>query len=181
MFVKIGGGTDPSVDNYDRVDFLTSQMPAGAGYKTYVHYGQLAAQEKEAFKRFDYESKSENQKHYGQDYAPDYDLSKVDVPMAMLSGSIDVLADPADVKWTHEQLKHTIVFFHEYYMDHQSFAIAKNMAWFEVDTMAVINHYNGRCSEETQNSRFALGNEKCKKTLMRKKSAKKSSSHHKKS
>ena len=43
MFVKIGGGTDPSVDNYDRVDFLTSQMPAGAGYKTYVHYGQLAA------------------------------------------------------------------------------------------------------------------------------------------
>lgn len=85
----------------------------------------------------------------------------------MFSGSIDVLADPADVKWTHEQLKHTTVFFNEYYLDHQSFAIAKNMSWFTVDAMAIINHYNGKCSETTMNSKFVAGNQKCRKALMK--------------
>jgi len=35
------------------------------------------------------------------------------------------MADPKDVAWTSEQLKKTLVFNHEYYMGHMSFAIGK--------------------------------------------------------
>jgi hypothetical protein len=73
------------------------------------------------------------------------------------------LADAKDVAWTHEQLKAKTIFFHEYYLGHMSFAIAKDMSWFTVDTMAIVNYYNGKCDSETINSNFTVGNEKCKK------------------
>jgi len=52
-----------------------------------------------------------------------------------------------------------------YYLGHMSFAIAKDMSWFTVDTMAIVNHYNNKCDESTANSKFVEGNEKCKSNL----------------
>ena len=80
----------------------------------------------------------------------------------MFSGSLDLLADSKDVAWTVSQLQKTIIFNHEYYLGHMSFAIAKDMSFFTVDTMAILNHYNGVCDESTKNSLFEIGNEKCK-------------------
>ena len=42
-----------------------------------------------------------------------------------------------------------------------SFAIAKDMSWWTVDAMAILNHYNGICDPATANSRFEVGNRKC--------------------
>ena len=81
----------------------------------------------------------------------------------MLGGEKDLLADPKDVEWTYQQLKDITVFYHQYYLGHMSFAIAKDMSWFDVDVMAILNHYNGKCSESTLNSKFEIGNEKCRK------------------
>jgi len=64
------------------------------------------------------------------------------------------MADPKDVAWTYQQLKDTVIFFHEYYLGHMSFAIAKSMDWFTVDVMAMVNHYNGKCDPSTINSNF---------------------------
>jgi len=41
-----------------------------------------------------------NQAKYGQETAPDYDLSLLKFPLAVFSGSKDLLADPKDVAWT---------------------------------------------------------------------------------
>lgn len=71
------------------------------------------------------------------------------------------MADPQDVAWTAEQLKDTLIFNHQYYMGHMSFAIAKDMSYFTVDLMAILNHYNNRCDPSTANSHFTIGNEKC--------------------
>lgn len=46
-----------------------------------------------------------------------------------------------------------------------SFAIAKDMSWFDVDTLAILNHFNGKCSLSTINSNFTVGNEACKAKL----------------
>jgi hypothetical protein len=64
------------------------------------------------------------------------------------------LADPKDVAWTSEQLKKSIIFNHEYYLGHMSFAIAKDMSWFSVDVMAILNHYNNKCDVSIEYSLF---------------------------
>ena len=100
-------------------------------------------------------------KRYGQRTPPDYDMSQIDFPIAILSGDGDKLADPQDVKWTSQQLAHTLIYNHEYHMGHMSFAIGKDMSWFTVDCMSILNHYNGKCDRSTLNSNFSAGNEKC--------------------
>jgi len=54
------------------------------------------------------------------------------------------LADPKDVKWTAGQLKKNLVFNHEYYMGHMTFAIGKEMSFFTVDVMHILNKANGK-------------------------------------
>ena len=88
-------------------------------------------------------------------------MSLIKLPIAIMSGKTDELADPADVVWTASQLQHTLIFNHEYYLGHMSFAIAKDMSFFTVDAMAIFNHYNQKCDARTLNSRFEVGNEKC--------------------
>ena len=52
------------------------------------------------FRRYDYESDAGNMAAYGQKTPPEYDLSLLDFPIGIFSGSEDTLADPEDVKWT---------------------------------------------------------------------------------
>lgn len=91
---------DPSIDNSDRDDVYTSNLPSGASYKNYLHYAQLIqASDSAPFVRYDYESAVENLKHYNQSTAPAYDLSKIKVPLGIFYGSKDLLADDIDVPW----------------------------------------------------------------------------------
>jgi len=77
---------DPTIDDTDRYDVYMSNEPAGAGYRNYLHYAQGIHRNVNTFKRYDYGTKG-NKEHYGQDAPPDYELSKLDFPLAMLSGS----------------------------------------------------------------------------------------------
>jgi hypothetical protein len=36
---------------------------------------------------------------YGTETPPEYDLSSFNIPVAIASGDVDVLADPTDVSW----------------------------------------------------------------------------------
>ena len=139
MFVD----ADPSVDitTPERYSMALSNMPAGSGIYTYVHYAQLIVSKTDAFKRFDH-GKEENMKRYGQESPPDYDLSVIDYPIGIFSGDSDLMADPKDVKWTAEQLNHTLVFNQEYHLGHLSFAMAKDMTFFTKDVMDLIKQYN---------------------------------------
>ena len=63
------------------------------------------------FDKFDYGSATLNIQHYGQPTPPSYNLSLVDIPVALFSGSHDYLADPIDVDTLVQQLPpETIVF-----------------------------------------------------------------------
>ena len=156
MFVD----NDPTVDDQDRYPVMMSYLPAGCGYKNIIHYGQGINRKTQGYWRYDY-GKKENVKKYGSETPPQYDLSKIDYPVAILGGSQDLLADTKDVDWLNEQIKEHVVFYHQYYLGHISFAIAKDMSWFTVDVMALVNHYNNICQESTLGSRFEEGNAKC--------------------
>jgi hypothetical protein len=43
---------DPSIDYTERYDVHMSNVPSGAGYKDFVHYGQNIAAKEESFKRY---------------------------------------------------------------------------------------------------------------------------------
>ena len=127
---------------------MSSNAPAGSSWRNWAHYSQLMADRPQAFKRYDYESDEANMKVYNQTTPPDYELHKLDFPIAMFKGRSDLLADPQDVDWVHEKLAKTVVFFKEYDLGHLSFLIADDMSFFTVDAMAVINHYNNQTSFE---------------------------------
>jgi len=40
---------DPDIDYTERYDMYMSNLPSGAGYKNYLHYGQLVNSKKEVF------------------------------------------------------------------------------------------------------------------------------------
>lgn len=56
---------------------------------------------------------------------------------------LDKLGDERDVDWLYDTIKDTapVVFYHQYYLGHASFAIAKDMSWFEVDVVYLLKEY----------------------------------------
>ena len=86
---------------------------------------------------YDYGSR-ENKKIYGSEEPPLLPLENYAVPSAIFSGSLDGLADPADVAELVEQIKPYVVFHKEYELDHFSFVIAKDMSFFTVDAVNLI-------------------------------------------
>ena len=143
--MSMASDADPSIDNTDRYDVYTAQLPSGASYKNYLHYAQLIqASDDKPFVRYDYGSSDENKKHYGQKTAPAYDLPKVKIPLGIFYGSQDLLADDKDVPWLLDQMKDNTVFKHEYYLGHTSFMIAKDMSYFTVEALWILNMKNGK-------------------------------------
>lgn len=89
---------DPDVDNQDRQTVMNSNSPSGACFRNWLHYGQMVDQTVHGFARYDH-GDDENMQRYGQKTPPSYDLSKLDFPISIHSGSQDPLADPSDVQW----------------------------------------------------------------------------------
>ena len=71
-----------------------------------VHWAQLIQSGR--FQMYDYGSTEKNEAAYGQGNPPQYDMGKFpsQVPVALVSGGKDLLADPADVQILRDQLKH---------------------------------------------------------------------------
>merc|ERR1711879_41838 len=96
--------------NTTRIPVYVSETPSGTSVRNMVHWGQGYRDGK--FQKYDWGRKG-NEIEYGQKDPPAYDLSKVTTPIALLSGSHDILADPRDVKTLAKELPN-VVFFKEY-------------------------------------------------------------------
>ena len=84
------------------MDVYMSNLPSGAGYRNFLHYAQLIQLEKEGFKRYDYDNQFTNYLKYNSLTPPDYDLKRLDFPIAIFAGKYDLLADEKDVKWIYQ-------------------------------------------------------------------------------
>ena len=59
-----------------------------------------------------------------------------------MAGTLDELSDPTDVDWLNATLgPKNVIFYHQYRLGHMSFAIAKDMSFFQVDAIEIIDHY----------------------------------------
>lgn len=143
-YIKILMDLNPDVDNWSRMNVYNANAPAGAGYRTIVHYAQEI--QSAHFARFDHGTKK-NMELYGAYTPPDYDLSKFDVPTALILGSLDKLSNPADDSILKRVIADKVVFSQSYPLGHASFGIAKDMSWFSGDVVDVINKYKTNDSQ----------------------------------
>jgi hypothetical protein len=88
--------TDPSVDNLDRFQEFLADFPAGSSLNDLVFFAQDIRTP--TMKQFSYGEK-ENRKRYGSIEPPEIPLQDLRIPVALVSGSLDLLADPTDVFW----------------------------------------------------------------------------------
>ena len=68
---------------------ILSHAPAGTSTKTLIHYAQEITSGR--FQAYDYGS-TKNQQYYNSSMPPDYDLTKVQVPVALFTADNDWLA-----------------------------------------------------------------------------------------
>ena len=82
--------------NATRVPVYVAHTPAGTSTQNIQHFGQDI--NTDLFGAFDF-GKEQNLVHYHQASPPVYDLAQMRVPTYLYWGDLDILADPADVKF----------------------------------------------------------------------------------
>ncbi|XP_055327362.1 uncharacterized protein LOC129580729 [Paramacrobiotus metropolitanus] len=89
------GGFDHDQFNNSRADIYIAHNPSGTSTQNVFHFAQLV--DSDRCQMFDYGSKKENIKHYGQPIPPEYPLAAITVPTVLMYGQNDILATPPDV------------------------------------------------------------------------------------
>jgi len=115
--------TGPSENlNNSRLSVYTNHAPAGTSVKNMVHYAQCVKDGK--FQKYDYGNL--NEKKYNQTTVPLYDITKVDVPVALYWAEKDWLADPIDVHYLRKNLPKIVDDFECLKWNHLDFLWAMN-------------------------------------------------------
>ena len=132
---------DVSVDDFSRAKTFLTHLPSGAGWRNFVHYAQIITSNR--FQRYDY-GEAANIEKYNTGVPPLYPMENFkNIPIALLGGLLDEMGTPTDVQWTYDTLKPNgnVVFYKQYQLGHMSFIIAKDMSFFSVDTVNLLNQY----------------------------------------
>lgn len=96
--------------------------------KELLYFAQLTESGK--FQKFDYGE--ENMQHYGQDTAPELDISRINqVPIGMFVGMQDVAANYLDNRWVKSQIKSGVHYQEIDNCDHGTFANGNDMSYFK--------------------------------------------------
>lgn len=96
--------------NNTRMPVYVSETPAGTSVRNMDHWAQGIR--KPVFQRYDFGSEAANMIAYNQSTPPPYKLADLKVPTALFSGSLDYLADPADVGLLVDQLPSSTLVAH---------------------------------------------------------------------
>ena len=75
-----------SVDNLDRFPVIFSHMPAGTSTRNMIHFEQMPQLKQEGFCKYDWGTGG-NMRHYNQETAPCYDLTKIKAKIAWWVGT----------------------------------------------------------------------------------------------
>ncbi|GBM04471.1 Lysosomal acid lipase/cholesteryl ester hydrolase [Araneus ventricosus] len=128
--------------NSTRIHVYAAHTPAGTSVKSVIHYAQLYLSRK--FAKYDY-GKEENFAHYGQETPPEYDLSPITAPVAVIWASHDNLADPTDVKLLLKKLKSLVDVYEVPYkpFNHVDFTLAVHAKYLLYDkVLEWLNKYS---------------------------------------
>nr|CAD2209510.1 unnamed protein product [Meloidogyne enterolobii] len=93
------GGTDSKQMNQTRVTVYSTHAPAGTSTRNIAHWAQM--HHSGLMQKFNYGSKRANQKHYGQNTPPLYNLTNIaNIPIYLYYSEADWLATKKDVEET---------------------------------------------------------------------------------
>jgi pimeloyl-ACP methyl ester carboxylesterase len=122
--------TDPSLDDTERFQVYMGHFPSGTSLNCILHYGQIKNADR--FQEFDYDSKDENQKHYGQDTPPEINIASItDFPIHMVVGNEDALGDTQDNQWVKSVIGSTLVEYDAIEAGHLTFMDGKDMSFMD--------------------------------------------------
>lgn len=111
-----------------RVPIYVAHTPAGTSTRNIIHWAQLLRYKK--LQMYDYGSKG-NIEHYNSTTPPQYDISKLNIPTALIAGGNDFLADPRDVAWMEGQLDPKIIVMNIFYDDYNHMDFVWGMDAYE--------------------------------------------------
>jgi lysosomal acid lipase/cholesteryl ester hydrolase len=116
-------GADSKQLNTTRLGVYTAHLPAGSSTKSIVHFAQMVNSKK--FTKYDYGK--DNMKQYNQTTPPEYDVSNITTPVALLWSLNDALADPTDVVALQPKLKSLVSSYCVSYsaFNHEDFVMAE--------------------------------------------------------
>jgi len=97
--------------NATRMPIYLAQTPAGTSVKNMAHWAQLIKHDR--FAMWDFGSKEDNMRHYGEEGPPGYKLSDLTVPTALYTGGLDILSNPRDVQKLIYELPTTTLIHHK--------------------------------------------------------------------
>ncbi|XP_004680954.1 PREDICTED: lipase member K [Condylura cristata] len=89
------GGYDANNLNMSRLDVYWAHSSAGTSVQNMLHWAQ--AVNSGQFQAFDWGNPDQNMKHFHQLTPPIYNVTKMEVPIAVWSGQQDPIADPKDI------------------------------------------------------------------------------------
>eukprot|EP00300_Choanocystis_sp_HF-7_P041530 c8295_g1_i1.p1 GENE.c8295_g1_i1~~c8295_g1_i1.p1 ORF type:complete len:440 (+),score=79.54 c8295_g1_i1:51-1322(+) len=139
--VCVFAGCADSDLNETRFDILFAYYPSPCSVQNMVHYSQSV--HTNLFQMYDYGSAAANEAHYGQATPPQYNVADFSLKVGLFSGSLDRLADPADVAWLAATLPaENIVFQRQYPMAHGDFVWGLDAAsTVYVDVLSLFAEY----------------------------------------
>uniref|UniRef100_A0A6B0VCD9 Lipase n=1 Tax=Ixodes ricinus TaxID=34613 RepID=A0A6B0VCD9_IXORI len=94
--------------NVTRLPVFLCHVPAGTSVRAMVHYSQILISGR--FQKFDF-GENRNQLIYGTSTPPEYDVSRVVVPVALFWSEGDWMADPRDVALLRRRLPNVVLDF----------------------------------------------------------------------
>ncbi len=117
------------INNQSSIDVYMKHYPCGSSLKCFKHFVQIIKSGK--FTKYDY-NKEANFVLYGNAEPPEYDLSVIkDLPIILIGGEEDRLANPEDVKWLKEVLGTNVIYYRIVpKMGHISFLCGNDFSWF---------------------------------------------------
>ena len=141
IITAICGFSEQNVDT-SKLPVYLSYAPSGTSVKNMMHWGQLVRRASESdaqtFAKFDYGEECEtasgqrrdcNQREYGLEQPPEYDLTELDgPPIAIFNGLQDKLADSVDIQTLLNVLPEDVLVYHKNIVgyEHIDFTWASN-------------------------------------------------------
>jgi len=108
-------GQDTAQLNQTRLPVYLTHTPAGTSVQNVVHFGQMIESGK--FQKHDFGFIG-NAWHYGTVKAPEYVVSRMEVPTILYWGGKDILADPEDVRGLIPKLRNLEGNYYDEDLDH---------------------------------------------------------------
>ena len=129
---------NPSLDDNDRFAVYMGHEPNGTSVKSILHYAQNLKEDR--FQVYaDHYTDIIGRKRQ-TDLIPLENITTV--PVAMFTGTEDILADLTDSRWTRDRIGDNIVHYEEIEAGHLTFLVGKDMTYFSEGVMDLLAQYH---------------------------------------